>query len=621
MIEATHEPRDELGSAATPAASRRVFDLALLAVLAAVVVGLRFFDLEADPSPALSGEYMTDEGWWAHNARNHYLTGNWIRDDFNQSLYATPLHTILLRGAFEVLGIGLWQARAVSAASGCLAIALLFVALRHSLGRTAALLGAFAFSADYFTFTYQRVALVEANMTAVLVLSLTLCAWPTRRPAALFLAGLFAVMAVFTKMNAVFALPALAVGALLSTPAGPAGPWQRSARFQSLLWFCAGAGVCGLLWIGILIGPHWEEFISQNRRLAVEAAYEGWIRLTAGFGIGVEGDYPLTSVRTGRFLRQAFLPVGLGLAWATAVAMRIRRIGLREARERMGWMEWVALVWIAGVALYLFTHQNAVDRRYACLVPPLCILGAALLSPAWREVGDGDPDRASIRRRVGAAAVLLVVVAAYLRVPIMRALVPLSTGVQVGDEPGFSLGTLAVFSLVPIVLVGLPLAVFALDRSTRFAWRPGVLATLALVVSVPALIPLYAAEFRERSHTMRDVSAALAKRVGPDGRVFGGVADTLLLGSPNRTLFLLDRTWAEGRVYGSSYLAEFDPTHVLVEQAGSEAEVVARLAEDFPNWHPVPGQTVIYALCPGEDGSPRYTVGVATLQPQLAALP
>ncbi len=58
----------------------------VVAVALLLIAGvLRFHALEADPSEAVGRVFLSDEGWWAHNARNHYLFGAWVLDDWNQA--------------------------------------------------------------------------------------------------------------------------------------------------------------------------------------------------------------------------------------------------------------------------------------------------------------------------------------------------------------------------------------------------------------------------------------------------------------------------------------------------------------------------------------------------------
>ena len=595
---------------------------ACLGVLGVFFVASRLLELGADPPADLASQFITDEGWWAHNARNHFLFGRWATDDFNQALYATPVYTGLLRAAFEVLGLGLWQARVVSVVSGCITLAALIFVLHRSLGRSASLLGGFAFAFDYFSYTHQRVALVEASTTAMLVLSLALATVASPRRPTRFLSGFIAVMAVFTKMNSIFAVPALAVGAFLSTEPLASGAASLRVRLASLRWFTAGATACGLAWLVWFVHPHWNDFLSQNQRLAGEGMLEGLVLLTSGFAIGLDGNHPLTEVWMGGFLTQALLPIGLGLVWLAFLAVRIRRIGVKATIARLTWVEWVAICWVGALFAYLSTHHNAIDRRYYTLVIPLCILGASLLGPAWRDIGaasEGAP-RFAARRWVG-ATVLVAGVSLYLRLPIMRFLEPLVRDVPLGTERGLSLGSLAAISMALLWIVGAPLAALLLDRSTRVRWRAPVAAITVVLVALPALVPRYIANFRDRSYTMRAAEADLERSFGPNARVFGGVANTLLMGTPYRTLFLLDRSWLGYPVFGQKYLESFEPTHVLLYGMRDEPEMSQSLAGvGLPEFEIVPGSTRILQLCRSVERSPRFQVGAAAIRRRSAGI-
>ena len=45
---------------------------------------IRLTALGADPPPSMTDAFVSDEAWWAHNARNQVLFGRWVLDDFNQ---------------------------------------------------------------------------------------------------------------------------------------------------------------------------------------------------------------------------------------------------------------------------------------------------------------------------------------------------------------------------------------------------------------------------------------------------------------------------------------------------------------------------------------------------------
>src|SRR5262249_10316588 len=93
------------------------FNCKLILLLATLVLaaGLRLLFLGAD-SPR-GPFWIFDEGHWVHNARNAILFHRWIIDDFNQGL-VTPVFSTLTYLIFQVLGVGLVQARLVSVMMG-----------------------------------------------------------------------------------------------------------------------------------------------------------------------------------------------------------------------------------------------------------------------------------------------------------------------------------------------------------------------------------------------------------------------------------------------------------------------------------------------------------------------
>src|SRR5215471_8008626 len=71
--------------------------VALIVILAASVL-LRLIHLDADPPALMSRDFITDEGWWAHNARNAFFYGHWLIDDHNPGVYSAYLYNAFVLG-------------------------------------------------------------------------------------------------------------------------------------------------------------------------------------------------------------------------------------------------------------------------------------------------------------------------------------------------------------------------------------------------------------------------------------------------------------------------------------------------------------------------------------------
>lgn len=76
-------------------------------------------NLDADPSLLISRDFITDEGWWAHNARNAVFHGQW-RTDEHKLLFVTGI--VLVGTIFSVFFLiphfGDWLQLNVSNGSG-----------------------------------------------------------------------------------------------------------------------------------------------------------------------------------------------------------------------------------------------------------------------------------------------------------------------------------------------------------------------------------------------------------------------------------------------------------------------------------------------------------------------
>jgi hypothetical protein len=110
-----------------------------LVLVAAVLIGLRVFDLAADPPVDLdwSGGIFFDEGMLAQGARNRILFGDFFQDEWND-FYISPLLSLFKLAVFSVTGIGLIPVRLVPVGFGLLPLALFYQSRRATGGDGAA---------------------------------------------------------------------------------------------------------------------------------------------------------------------------------------------------------------------------------------------------------------------------------------------------------------------------------------------------------------------------------------------------------------------------------------------------------------------------------------------------
>ncbi|MCP5057503.1 MAG: hypothetical protein GY937_12380 [bacterium] len=556
----------------------RVHFWAAAAVLLLIAGVLRFHGLDADPSAAVGRVFLSDEGWWAHNARNHYLFGSWQMDDWNQGFLLAPLHTLSLRASFELFGLGLLQARLVSAAAGSFAVALMGIVLRGCAGRRAALWGMGMLAINPFAIAYSRVALIEIVPLALMLLAVVLAA-PGARVRALrdACAGAAAVGAALCKLNAAAFLPILAIGVagwcLLGHDGRPAKVLATLVRRAASM--ATGAGLVTLVWFLALVQPNLEGWLAEvTLQSAANVVPRGAYLLTKGFALGLEPESG-GGVATGMFLRLSLLSVLPSLVWALHVAVRALRQGSMAVLRSWTFGELLAATWVI-IELGLLWMATVPSRRYLWLTVPCTILAAHALGhapTAARRVSEFVACQSERWRAVGLGVVIAGVLAVYLRAPLASGLASLTQEIELGSEVGLSWGTLCAVVVIGLCVLGAllgPGAAWALRR-TQVRWGTIALG-LTLVGGASAGLRL-AEEVPNRTYEFRRASNEIRAIVGEEAAVVGGAVDTLLLGAPNRTLIIRDWRRPGFHVYGLEYLDEVRPSYFIFDSAVDPSSV------------------------------------------------
>ena len=347
--------------------TRRAFVAGLIAALLAGTV-LRTLWLRADPPTSHVGIVWHDEGAWVHNARNGAIWDVWRTDEWNP-VFIAPVFTALEYAAFEVLGVGTWQARVVPVASGLAAIAMLAAGLHAIAGRRAALIGAVLLATNYVFVMWNRAALLESPMIGFIVAAWSAYALAGRRPVFGFLAGLLAVLALFTKAAAAFFVAAIVLDAVWTLwrsrrPAPGFGLTHEvpAADPRPAMWTLAGLTVTAAA-IGLLfVLPNWTEYQFYNWQMTVtrKPSY------TLADFIDRASWLPVVH---GIFTRTWLIVAGGSLALLAIV------LGWREAKPG----ERLLVLWVVVGFLELIAHDSGTERRYVMFIPAFVALAALLI--------------------------------------------------------------------------------------------------------------------------------------------------------------------------------------------------------------------------------------------------
>ena len=371
----------------------RYLTIALLIVLGGLA--LRTMWLRADPPTTSVGIVHHDEGPWTHNARNKALWNIWQTDNWNP-VYIAPVFTAFEYAAFEMFGVGTWQARTVPVASGIVAIILLMMGLSALAGHRIALIGGALLATEYTWVMWNRAALMESTMTACIVAAWAAYAMGSKRPSWGLVAGVAAALAFFTKAAAAFFAAAIALDAMVTLLAsrpglrsrlGLAEPSREESRTAvfTLAGLTVAFGVIGL----VFVLPHWSDYWFYNIQMSVERKPSYGLRdfIDRATWLAISQDI---------FTRMWPLLVLAGVA---IVAIFVRWRTARPAERLLAL--WILFGW-----LELVVHDSSTERRYVMFVPAVIAL-ASLVLGSGTPVLPSSASAASWRSRLLTAPVWL----------------------------------------------------------------------------------------------------------------------------------------------------------------------------------------------------------------------
>jgi 4-amino-4-deoxy-L-arabinose transferase-like glycosyltransferase len=534
---------------------------ALLVCLAALALGsaLRGAWLTADPpSHATVGIVWHDEGPWVHNARNKVLWNQWRTDEWNP-VFLTPVFTGLEYAAFSAFGVGTWQARLVPVVSGLMAILLLAAGLGALAGPRAAAIGAVLLATNYVFVMWNRAALMESTMTAMIVAAWASYTIAERTPRLGLIAGAAVVAAWFTKASSAFFLAAIVLDCVTTICLS----WMPALRTRARItepspsivaaayWTLAGltlAGAAALVWFVV---PYWHEYQFYNWQMSVvrKPAYTLRALLDRASWIPIVHDF---------FTRMWLVLVAAGISMI-AIAARWRTA---TPGERL-------LVWwlLLGMA-ELVIHDSGNERRYVMFIPALVALAALLLGRDG-PVLQGSSNEGRDARWL---AIPVLLVLAYL---ITGSIIRLTSLYEV--RAGVRLSALAALLCVALAVVRWrPLS----EWLRRQELRPAHVAVL-VGLAVAGDLAQYIQWAVSRTDENYQASRRLGEVLPPGTLVHGKLANGLSLENRIKPVFV-------GREFGNyaDRKSRDDVRYILTYVAprvGYEGSVINDVLDAYPN--------------------------------------
>ena len=342
----------------------------LVVVILSVALLFRVVNLDADPSALISRDFITDEGWWAHNARNALFHGQWRMDEYNLGLYSAYLFNYLLYSAFKVLGVGFTALRIASALAGWLTVVLIFLLVRREIGARAGVIACALLGFSNLHILYSRTGFTESVM--VFFLALTLWLWSLRRKHYVFalIAGASFVLMVVTKITAIYFVPGLVLAVI-------AAAIRRSVSRREALLFLGGMVLAGAAYTLLFIVPNFGDWLHFNRS---NGSGNEWVSKASD----LIDSIPRLLVAP--FYAETPLMAALTLLAFCLLVIGASRNGLAKTIRDAGELEITSAMLLIGYLFVLALMHYQPERRFIPALLLMVVLSAGVLEKGWASL-------------------------------------------------------------------------------------------------------------------------------------------------------------------------------------------------------------------------------------------
>lgn len=345
-----------------------------LALLVLGVVVLRVVDVSADAWKDLDWGtgIWTDEGFYAHNARNQILFGKPELDGFNNYNLSPILHYIQVI-VFTLFGVGLVQARWISIIASLLTCGFLFAGVRNDFGPRAAAFSLMLLGLESSYVLYNRLGLMESLGTLVIALAYFL--WTLNSPWSKFLSGFVAAGAFAVKTTFLIFLPAPIIALVISHK------WDIRAVTSASWPYLLGAMAFLGLYYGVWLDAHGSEVARMNNFYRMMQSQPRsfmqllWMMRRALIGYHF-GFFQRMETRSTVFLNLALV----GSAWSLVTLVggwKTKRIVPSDSVHNKLLMHVVCL--LSGI-LFIFVSRYAPSRYFLVFYVPAAVIGGVLMT-------------------------------------------------------------------------------------------------------------------------------------------------------------------------------------------------------------------------------------------------
>jgi len=345
-----------------------------LALLVIGIIALRIVDIGADAWKDLDWGtgIWTDEGFYAHNARNQVLFGKPEQDGFNNYNLSPVLHAIQVI-VFTQFGVGLVQARLISIVASLMTCAFLYAGVKLDFGRKAAALSLMLLGLESSFLLYNRLGLMESLGTLVIALAYWL--WALDTAWSRFLSGFVAAAAFAVKTTFLIFLPAPIIAVVLIN--------QRDIRSTIKNVWPYICGACAFLVIYYIawLGVHGAEVARMNNFYRTMQSQPRsfsqllWMIRRAVIGYHF-GFLQRMETRSTVFLNLALL----GSLWSISHFVKIRQVKKNEIVGDTHRKLLMHIVCLAAGMLFIAVSRYAPSRYFLVFHVSAAAIGGVALS-------------------------------------------------------------------------------------------------------------------------------------------------------------------------------------------------------------------------------------------------
>lgn len=475
-----------------------------LAFLVFGVVVLRIVDIGADAWKDLDWGtgIWTDEGFYAHNARNQVLFGKAEQDGFNNYNLSPVLHAIQVV-VFTQFGVGLVQARLISIIASLLTCGFLYAGVRNDFGPRAAAFSLMLLGLESSYILYNRLGLMESLGTLVIALAYYL--WTLDSPWSKFLSGFIAAAAFAVKTTFLIFLPAPIIALIIIN--------KRDLRaIASSTWpYLLGAAAFFGLYYGTWLGVHGAEVARMNNFYRTMQSQPRsfnqllWMMRRAIIGYHF-GFLQRMETRSTLFLNLALV----GSIWSLFKVMPIGKSKSDVVIEGLHKRLLMHIVCLAAGILFIFVSRYAPSRYFLVFHVSAAVVGGVLLS-RFTDVVKAIREIVWLQR---AMFVLVFLFGYHLLLPL------------------YNIPELKKYSELLGVLTAMSVTVIAIRF--RSVLSKQLTPTLITIVFLVTSLGQYTAWFATRRHETLQASQWLTAQVGPNAIVAGDWAPNLGFGTKLR---------------------------------------------------------------------------------------